>query len=153
MRSKVKQGFGTSAATTGGWLVDLSMNFWMSEIDKSKYKDKYNVKYKDKDTNKGLASYYDYPLLSEKYPNIRLSLNIGYSVKGGAAVSVKGWGQCLTVTLSTQTFLNFYQIFDKHRDKKEEEEKKTKTMKINLSITITKWLTVTLSSQTFLNLS
>ena len=106
------------------------MNFWMSEIDKSKYKDKYNVKYKDKDTNKGLASYYDYPLLSEKYPNIRLSLNIGYSVEGGAAVSVKGWGQCLTVTLSTQTFLNFYQSFDKHKDKKDNQMKMKKTKRM-----------------------
>ena len=38
--------------------------------------------------------------------------------------------KCLTVTLSTQTFLNFYQIFDKHKDKKDNQMKMKKTKRM-----------------------
>ena len=62
MRSKGKQGY--NRLRTSGFCQSTCVYFLRSELDKDKYKakynvkykDKYNVKYKDKDTNKVLAT-------------------------------------------------------------------------------------------------
>ena len=86
--------------------------------------------------------------MSEIFQILRFYLKIGWEVKGGEAVSVKGWGQCLTVTLPSQTFTNFSQMLTNRMTKT---MTKTKAMKINMTTTMTKCFTVTLPSQTFTN--